>query len=242
MKDFPIKDCIEHAKQEYPKESCGVIVKCTNGSLKYVHCKNINTNPEQDFSISPEDYLMAEYNGEIVCIVHSHPSGDATPSRKDRISQALDTVAWLIIGYNNTETIDIQWLKNENTLPLYERPFIHGVTDCYAFIRDWYRQEKNILLKDFYRSEEWWDRGENLFAENFKYAGFVETSFKELQVGDVVIMNIGSDVANHGAIYLGGNRIGHHVTNHLSCKSIYGQYYIDRTIYTLRYVGEKEEC
>ncbi|GHL20054.1 hypothetical protein ECZU34_00410 [Escherichia coli] len=36
---------------------------------------NISGEPEDYFRMSPEDWLQAEMQGEIVALVHSHPGG-----------------------------------------------------------------------------------------------------------------------------------------------------------------------
>jgi len=49
------------------------------------------------------------------------------------------------------------------------RPFIHGIFDCYTLIRDFFRREHNILLPtNIQRTWEWWLQGENLYLDNAK--------------------------------------------------------------------------
>lgn len=45
------------------------------GRGKIFSCVNISGEPEAYFRMSPEDWLQAEMQGEIVALVHSHPGG-----------------------------------------------------------------------------------------------------------------------------------------------------------------------
>lgn len=69
MQDFRL-EAEAHAAQESPKEACGVVV-----AGRYVPCRNIATNPEQDFVLNPVDYARAALTGKVEAIVHSHPQG-----------------------------------------------------------------------------------------------------------------------------------------------------------------------
>lgn len=49
----------EHAAADYPRECCGVIVQ-TGRKQIYIRCENIADNPDEQFTLSPADYLNAE--------------------------------------------------------------------------------------------------------------------------------------------------------------------------------------
>ena len=57
----------------------------------------------------------------------------------------------------------------------------------------------------------------------------------DLQPGDGILMRVASPVTNHGAVYLGDNRIIHHVQNRLSCRDIYSEFWRQRTTHVLRH-------
>jgi len=48
---------------------------------------------------------------------------------------------------------------------LVGREWSHGVLDCYALVRDWFRAERGVELPNFVRFDDWWKRGENLYLE-----------------------------------------------------------------------------
>ncbi len=65
---------LAHARRCAPAESCGFVVR-TPEEERYFPCVNISGEPEEYFRMSPEDWLSAEMQGEIVALVHSHPGG-----------------------------------------------------------------------------------------------------------------------------------------------------------------------
>ena len=220
-------DILEHAKECYPSESCGLIV-IVKGRKRYKPCRNIATGLQ--FAIHPEDYADAEDSGVIDTVVHSHPNLSPSPSPADLIGCEQSGLKWLIISYPSGNIHEFK--PTGYVLPLFGRSFQHGSIDCYTFIRDYYKQELNIELPDYQRKDEWW-LCENLYLDNFKAAGFRVVD--ELQEHDGILMRVGSPVPNHGAIYLGDNKIGHHQTGRLSSKDIYGDWYAKITTHILRH-------
>jgi cell wall-associated NlpC family hydrolase len=157
----------------------------------------------------------------------------AKPSQADLVACEGSGLPWFIMGYPSE-----QWEYIEPSgyiAPLVGRQWSHGVLDCYSIIRDWYLQEKNIELLNFERSDEWWKIGENLYLDNFEKAGFKQISLDELQAGDCMLMCIGSEVPNHGAVYLGNGQILHHVQNRLSTRDVYGGFWLKNTYGYYRY-------
>ena len=222
---------IAHAESTYPNECCGVVV-LFKGREKYVPCTNIDEHPHINFTISPDDLIVAEDVGEIVAYVHSHNSQDELPSEADKIGQADSGVRWIIYS---TQTQRFHEWDGGQTPSLYGRQYLHAVTDCYSFVRDFYAQELSIVLTNYIRKDHWWDRGENLYMDNYGQEGFRKIPLSEVRYGDLLVMSIGSTVANHGAIYLGNNKVGHHLTDRLSSIDVYGNFLRDRTVLCLRH-------
>ena len=220
-------DILEHAKECYPSESCGLII-IVKGRKRYKPCRNIATGLH--FAIHPEDYADAEDAGVIDTVVHSHPNLSPLPSPADLIGCEQSGLKWLIVSYPNGNTHEFK--PTGYVLPLYGRSFQHGSIDCYTFIRDYYKQELGVYIPDYQRQDEWW-LNENLYLDNFGAEGFRQVD--ELQPHDVILMTAGSQVPNHGAIYLGDNKIGHHQTNRLSSKDVYGGYYAKIATHILRH-------
>lgn len=227
----------DHAARECPREACGLIVRVSD-VLRYIECRNM---AEQDnfFIMDPRDYLAASKLGEITAVVHSHPNYSPTPSEADRVACEASGLPWHIYSHPGGEWAYLAPTGYKS--PLYGRIWVHGVLDCYTFVRDWYMEERGIELPDFHRNETWWKKGENIYVENFAKAGFVRVVDEQPQPGDVLLMQVLANVPNHGGIYLDGDIVAHHLYNRLSSREVWGGYYKKHTTHILRYVGPNKE-
>jgi len=225
---------LEHARADYPREACGLLV-IRKGREVYARCRNIGVGTDQ-FVIHPEDYAAADIQGEIVGVVHSHPGMSPEPSQADRVACEASGLPWHIVGFPSED-----WVRIEPTgfvAPLVGREWSHGVLDCYSLVRDWFRSERGVLLPNFARFDDWWKRGENLYLDNFAQVGFEAVNFadlRSLQPGDCFLMQVASPVPNHAAVYLGDGLILHHLQGRLSSRDVYGGYWHKVTTHTLRY-------
>jgi proteasome lid subunit RPN8/RPN11 len=211
-----------HARAEYPKEACGVVVAGV-----YYPCKNIAEDPTQDFVIDPADLAGALTNGKLEMVIHSHPNGPVGPSRADMEGQIKSGVAWGLIVLDEDRIGDpLEWGGNTPIAPLLMRPFIHGIYDCYSLIRETYLLGKEgcaaqdidwpfdpIELPMGCRDDAWWDKGEDLYMENFGPAGFKQIDFTEAQPGDLFLCSIRSSKLNHGGLLMPNSLVMHHLPN-----------------------------
>ena len=225
---------LEHAKQEDPKESVG-LVHIVKGRERYFRCKNQAEEPELHFCLDPLDYLKCENQGEIVAVIHSHPATNQNPSEADKVACEKSNLPWFIVN-PKTE----KWGYYEPSgfvLPYVGRQWAHGIVDCYTLWKDFYKGELNIEMSDYDRQDDWWHKGENLYLDNFKKEGMREVRIEDVQYGDIILMKIESPVPNHAAIYIGENLILHHVHNRLSSRDVYkwGGYYHKMTATVLRH-------
>lgn len=221
-----------HAKETYPNECCGLAV-VVKGKLQYKHCRNIN--PGKQFAIHPDDYAACADLGEIVGVCHSHVNESVNPSESDLVGIESSKVPWLIVN-PDTNQHSITFPTNYK-LPLLGRQFKHGTVDCLSLIRD-YCSEIGIQIPDYYREDDWWLKGGDLYREKFAECGFVKvggseyTAFKK---HDLIIMQVCSPVPNHGAIYIGDNLILQHCHGRLSSRDVYGGYWRKVTNMVLRH-------
>ena len=223
---------LEHARAEFPREACG-LVAVVKGRRRYFPCRNIAETPDEHFILDPTNYAETEDKGEIVAVIHSHPTTNHNPSQADRVACEKSGLPWHII---NPQTE--QWGYCEPAgfeLPYVGREFSFGVVDCYSLCRDWYGREFGLKLSDYDRRDKFWLRGENLYLDNFASEGFREIPLEELQYGDMILMQLESPLPNHAAIYLGDQQILHHVQGRLSSRDIYGGYYWKSTAKALRH-------
>ena len=226
---------LEHAKQEDPKESCGLLLNI-RGKEEYFACRNLSMTAHQCFIIDPEDYVIGTNRGNITAVIHSHPVTPPVASEADKISCEESDIPWHIVN-PKTET----WGYYEPCgykPPLIGRPWVWGITDCYSLVRSWYKQEKNIELRDWERPTTPEEFIENPMFESCAWrTGFRELrSDEKLENGDLLFMSILANGLNHVAIFLDGDVL-HHLTDRLSCKEPYNQWLQKCTGKRLRYVA-----
>lgn len=223
---------IDHAKDEAPSECCGLAV-IVKGKLKYNRCTNIN--PGGQFAISPEDYALCSDQGEIVGVCHSHVGEPPEPSQADRVGIENTGLPWLIVNAATGEHTVSR--PSGFKLPLIGRQFKHGTVDCMTLIHDYYL-DLGIKLPNPYREDDWWLKGGDMYRDNFESAGFIKvggSEFTAFKKHDVIIMQVGAPVPNHGAVYVGGNQIIQHCHGRLSSRDVYGGYWRKVTNMVLRH-------
>lgn len=189
----------------YPHE--GVWLITTEGCRQV---PNVAEDPENFFRVAKHDMAAATVAG-LLAVVHSHPNWHPCPSASDMRCQDASGVPWGILATDGKRTTDIVWFGDQaDKLPLIGRPFQHGVTDCYAIIRDYYSIELGISIPEFPRDWEWWLKGDDLYRDGFGKAGFHRIEQSEAKPGDVWIAQLRSPVPNHGGILLEGGLGLHH--------------------------------
>ena len=229
------QDALIHAQEEDPKESCGFLLNI-KGKEKYFPCENLSTYSQQCFIIDPNDYIKAEESGNILAVVHSHPVTPPVASQADMIGCENSNLPWHIV---NPKTEEWGYLEPSGYKPpLLGRPWVWGITDCWSLVRDWYKEEKNIILRD-------WDRPSTpqQFLEKPLFESCAwRTGFRELRAdeklinGDVLLMSILSPTLNHVAIFLDGDVL-HHLADRISCKEPYNQWLLKCTGKRYRYAS-----
>lgn len=220
-----------HAMSQIPREACAVVV-ISKGREVLVPCRNIAETNDQ-FLIHPKDYLEAEKIGVVTAIVHSHCYISNMPSQADRVQCELTGLRWYICSVPTGSWFD--FVPELYRAPLVGREFHHGILDCYSLIRDYFSYTLGIELPDFDREVEWWEKGQNLYIENFSKAGFFEVPLKQLREHDVLLMQIHSNVVNHGGVYLGADTMLHHLNGRLSSREVFNGYYRKHCVKVLRH-------
>ena len=233
------KDALAHAKQEDPKESCGLLLEI-KGKEKYFPCKNLSNWSNQCFIIDPVDYAKAEDTGKILAVIHSHPTTQPIASQADMVSCEDTNLPWHIVN-PKTE----QWGYYEPSgykPPLLGRHWVWGITDCLSLVEDWYLQEKKITFKKatrpltpeiFHKNPQSKEDGD--FNNYLITAGFRLLEPKEkLENGDVLAMSILGKGLNHVGIFLDGDVL-HHLGDRISCKEPYSEWLLKCTGARYRY-------
>ena len=220
-----------HAAKEFPREACGLIV-VRHGRRQYQPCRNIAQQGADFFELAPEDYAAAEESGGVFAVVHTHPNASANPSEADRVECERSGLPWLIVGWPSAAAHYME--PSGYAAPLVGRPFIYGVLDCYTLARDYYARECGWELPQLSYPPKWWETGANLYVEGYAAAGFVAVQGPP-QKHDALLMRIASPVPNHAAVFLGGNKILHHIQGRVSTREVFGGWYRRAHTHTLRH-------
>ena len=221
----------EHAGEVAPMEACGLVVDDGNGQV-YLRCANLAEEPGI-FILSPDDFAAAEDCHNVVGVAHSHYAASPEPSPADLAGCESSGLPWLIVNYPVGDYHVIH--PSGYVAPLKGRQFHHGVFDCYSIVRDYYRLELGIELKDYHRDVEWWLNGGDLYMQHFADAGFVMVPIESLRKHDVVLMKCRSTVINHAAVYIGDTRIIQHLVGRISGEDTYDGYWRKVTVAVIRH-------
>jgi len=197
-----------YAKEKYPEEMCGFILED-----RFQPLTNIAVNKVNNFRVSENDYL--QYRNEIKAVVHSHADYPHI-GKTDMEGQIRSEVPWgvILLKCGAVEHIAF-WGDKLPVQDLIGRPFIHGIYDCYALVRDYWRH-KGFDVVDFPRENLWWEKEPSMLEDLCVEAGFDFIDETELRIGDVIFAKVLAPVANHSGIYIGDGLMLHHLYNKLS--------------------------
>lgn len=206
------------ALDRYPEESCGLILRKADGSTLYKSMPNVASDPLNSFHIDERSILSVK--AALVAIVHSHPDGPDCPSETDMRSQLLYNVPFGIVSTDGVGCYEpFFWGSDTPRADLIGRGFRHGVTDCYALVRDYFYQKLGIELNEYPRDWEWWTGGAKLYEDYFEAEGFKRIDESEVREHDCFLAQLRSTTPNHAGVYVGNNLILHHITSRLPVDS-----------------------
>lgn len=210
-----IDDILEHFKEEYPREGCGVI-SIVKGKKKWFPCTNI-AEDDDDFIIDSQEYLKLKRTTDIIAIVHSHPDASAEPTKTDIKYCNVLGIPYHIYSYPEMELEILE--PTSNTTELYGRNYEFGVTDCFEALRDYLLTQGIEIPLRMPFEDDWWEKGLDYFTNEI----ILEWKHKpvpltELQENDVLVFNVNAEVGNHCGVYIGNDCFYHHAVNRLSCR------------------------
>ncbi|MFQ5737204.1 MAG: Mov34/MPN/PAD-1 family protein [Thermodesulfobacteriota bacterium] len=120
---------VEHAKEAYPNECCGILIGSYMKGKKvlYVHrAENTNTERAKDrYIISPTEIYLIDREArsqslDIVGFYHSHPDHPSEPSQTDR-EWGQPKYSYIIVSVKNgTEVAARCWTFEDEDAPFKE--------------------------------------------------------------------------------------------------------------------------
>tara|TARA_R110000772_G_scaffold249530_3_gene364025 strand:- start:9825 stop:10568 length:744 start_codon:yes stop_codon:yes gene_type:complete len=195
-------------------ESCGFILSSKRG-LKVVKCENKSDNPKERFMIGFEETEYYKSLGNIVGCFHDHLDNSTEFSKLDKWASEKTGVPYIL--YSNNEFFF--YLPKGRDIPYVGRPYAPGVFDCFSLTKDFYKNEFNIELPEFYHELRYVEDWRKHISTVKKYKGsrdetiveryFLENNFKEVKdfkKGDILLLHNGLAVADL-AIFTKGNNI-----------------------------------
>jgi proteasome lid subunit RPN8/RPN11 len=219
---------LAHAEACQPLESCGVVA-----DGEFVAIPNKATDLDT-FVMDMRAFcrLEAEHQ-KIEAIVHSHVYGQPTASDADRAMCEAVGKPWLIVAWPLGTHAVIEPCGYR--APLVGRKWAWGTHDCFGLIRDGMHDYAGIDLPEFPRDWLWWERGENIIADQFAEAGFVPVD-DGWRHCDVMGMRIWpSKVVNHLGLFLYPDVMLHQLLGRNSVREVYGGVYQSATLLHLRH-------
>lgn len=193
----------QEANEAYPNEAVWLVTKAG-----YYQVDNVHEDPRNFFSVSLADTRRA-YSEGLLKVIHSHCDGEPVPSKADMQGQILMGVPWGVLNTNGHGATPITWWGGETEIPpLEDRPFMHGISDCYSLVRDYHRLQGKDMV-EVPRDWQWWEE-HDLITESIEEMGLQRVQSHELQEGDIWISQMRNKTPHHCGIFLGNDLILHH--------------------------------
>lgn len=228
------EEFIKQAHDSPHREVCGLVVKLKT-KTKYIPCKNV-AGKAFDFEISQEEVEKAEAQGTIIAVFHSHVNHEMSFTPADvRACNQTDTP--YILYHLSSQSF--KYITPSHEIPrLLGRAYVAGTNDCFGLVKDYYHLAYGFEIQDEYRWDKWWKEADLITSNTWEKSGFFCVPKRDMQPGDILVMQSGSDRLNHLAVFIGNSRILHHCYNRLSSIDIYAGMWKDNTVYVLR----NKEC
>ena len=209
----------EAAIASYPREACGFVL-AGKSKPEVMVCRNVAESPTTEFVIHDQDYLEAVEQHTVIGVWHTHVNTSPRASDGDMAGCENSGMPWFILSVRKLDSgqwdfdgpVTIQPTGFE--MPYIGRPYLWKTFDCWTLVRDWYRREHGILLRDRPRVERYWEQGYNLLGDNWEAEGFFPVSTDDHRAGDVLLL--GSPIHNSVVLCLGENRVLYHFQGRLS--------------------------
>lgn len=206
--DKTIEDMIEHAEQEFPNESCGIVVED-----KYIRYENDAVDKEEHFAINNIQYFRYYQQEVIQYIVHSHNNNDsATVSDQEMYEDKR--IPHIILNLRHGQFAELFYLGVWTHF--IDRPFHFGVWDCLQLVYDYYKGKFDIELPNPPRDITFISNN-HLFFEEYLHelTQMEQVDLDSLREDDVLFYTHGGRII-HVGIFVSDDKVLHHWLNQKS--------------------------
>lgn len=228
--------CLKNQNQE----SCGLVL-FNEKTFKFdvFPCKNKAQDKNNNFIISPQDYLRCASLGKITACYHSHNDDNIDFSEIDKQNSNKYNIFYIL--YNTKFDIFKFYQPNSEKNNYIGRPFLLGKLDCFTLAQEYFLKEENINI--YVPSDHQYPKAltdiKGLYEDHFESQGFIRLDKNiELKKSDAIMMifsNISETYPTHVAMYIGDNLILHQPYNAFSCVNLYSSAWKKHTSYILRH-------
>jgi len=98
---------LAHARQEYPREACGLLRGRGRKVKEFLPAQNVAANPLTDYQVDSATLLQAleweDIGDELIAIFHSHPHSPPYPSATDAAQAFYPDSVYLILSLQKRE-------------------------------------------------------------------------------------------------------------------------------------------
>ena len=208
LPDATIQHMISHAENDFPNESCGIVV-----DNQYIKFHNDALDPEQSFVINNIQFYKYYEQKQIQYLVHSHNNKDHASSLDQIKADDLELPS-IILNIRNGKFSELFYLRVPT--PLIGRPFHFGCWDCLQLVYDYYKEKFKVKLPNPPRDIKFLDNDHKFFEEYLQELTQLKiVEIDDLQEDDILFyMSAGRII--HVGIYLDDDRCMHHWYNRTS--------------------------
>jgi len=127
---------------------------------------------------------------------------------------------------------------NEKYANYLGKHYVAGLQDCFSVVVSFYKDQFEVEITNYARPTGWESYPEfDFFNKLYAAEGFdcPTNNPNDLRFGDVLLMGVLSESINHCAVYLGQNKILHHLSTGFSTIDEYSYQWQRRVVKVLRH-------
>lgn len=212
---------ISHAESKPDQEVCGVVLLCPDLSVEIKQESNINPDPVNSFTISPQKLINYQVKYNLLGIYHTHPFSGENPSEQDIINSEESGIPYLIYSLI-TKKFFLYYPESFEPDSLIGRPYIKGFHECTCLLKDYFIKNLNINItqwnKNYWLTES--DQEANKLLIDILNTNTDRVEIQNIKKHDILVFQIKKSGRKHVGIYLGDDYFIHQCGHSISRKDM----------------------